>query len=95
MVLGHIHSPYIEEKRRYVLIHPGSWRDEYKLDAQTGKVTPKTKNYVYIKVKDDKLNWDLEPVTINRDILDMHKIIENEKDFIKSVAEEEGYHFNR
>ena len=95
VVLGHIHTTYVEEKKYYVLFHPGSWRDEYKLDVQNGKVTSKPKNYIHITVRDDKLSWDLEPITINRKTLDMRKIIEDEKEFIKKAAEEEGYYFRR
>ena len=95
MVLGHIHSTYVEEKRRYVLIHPGSWRDEYKIDSLKGRLLPKPKRYVHITVNEDKLEWELISVPVKRKIIHFHEIVEHEKEFIKKVAEEEGYNFGR
>ena len=93
-VLGHTHEQYVEERGKWVILHPDTWRDEYILDRKTKKLYPKTKRYVRITVDDnDVLDWSLVNVTINRRILNFDSVTKNEFKYIQDAAHEEGFRF--
>lgn len=92
LVFGHVHDRYIDERPDKVLIRPGSWRDEYDLDQKSGILIPRTKYYVRIVVQEKQLQWELVPVTLNRQQLDFSKVIKDEKKWLRIVAEEEDFH---
>ncbi|PIN76639.1 hypothetical protein COV17_01745 [Candidatus Woesearchaeota archaeon CG10_big_fil_rev_8_21_14_0_10_36_11] len=93
-VLGHTHEQYVEERGKWVILHPDTWRDEYILDKKTRRLYPKTKRYVDIIVNDDDtLTWDLVDIPIKRHILNFDKVMKHEVRFIQEVAQEEGFRF--
>ncbi|MBI1968957.1 hypothetical protein HYS49_03525 [Candidatus Woesearchaeota archaeon] len=91
LVLGHVHKTYIEERKHSVIIHPGSWRDEYHLDKETGMLTPRTKNYVRIQVAGERLHWELVPVQIQRSTISFKDVVKDEKAAVCKAAAEEGF----
>jgi predicted phosphodiesterase len=91
-VLGHVHEKYTEEKRGKVIIHPGSWRDEYDLDDKTRKLIPRSKRYVQILVYDGgNLEYNLIDYPVKRNIINFDKVLKDEAKYIKMVAKEEGF----
>ena len=91
-VLSHVHKQYIEEKDDWVIIHPDTWRDEYILNVDTGKLTPKKKKYVQIILEDDdSLQWTVVDVPIKRSVLDFDEVSKDEIKFIKKAAKEEWF----
>lgn len=91
-ILGHIHEKYIEEKKGKVIIHPGSWRDEYNLDPKTKKLTPRPKRYVQILVsKEGELNYQIIEQSIRKKQLDYNEVVKDEVKFVKLAAKEEGF----
>ncbi len=90
-ILGHIHEKVVEDKDGIVIIHPGSWRDEYDLNIENRTLTPRPKRYVQIIISGDNTNYKLVEVPIKRATLNLDKVIENEFGFIKKVAKEEGF----
>lgn len=91
LVLGHIHQTHVEERKRSVLVHPGSWRDEYTLDPATGSLQPKAKNYLRIHVAGDRLQWELVSVPMQRSMLSFKEVIKDEKAAICKAAREENF----
>ncbi|MBU0456899.1 MAG: metallophosphoesterase [Nanoarchaeota archaeon] len=93
-VLGHVHDKYLEENMGKVLIHPGSWRDEYELDVKTKKLTPKTKGYVTILVSEDgSLDWKIINHPMTRSSLHLDDVMKDEKKYIHFAAKEENFKF--
>ncbi|MDP3989898.1 MAG: metallophosphoesterase [archaeon] len=91
-ILGHIHKKYIEEKDGWVVIHPDTWRDEYILDEETRKLTPKKKRYVRVEVSEnDEVNWEVVEVQIERSLFDFDVVIKDERRYLKKAAAEEGF----
>jgi len=91
VVLGHIHEKFIEDKRGRVIIHPGSWRDEYHLDKESRKLVPIPKRYVQIIVEDENINYQLIEYPLKREEVSFDKAIKNEIAQIKKAAFEEGF----
>ncbi|MDP3640138.1 MAG: metallophosphoesterase [Nanoarchaeota archaeon] len=91
LILGHVHTTYIEERKHSVIIHPGSWRDEYRLDAGTGMLTPRTKNYVRIQVAGERLHWELVPMQIQRSTILFKDVVKDEKAAVCKAAAEENF----
>lgn len=90
-VLGHIHKKEVVERKNKVVIHPGSWRDEYHLDAKTRILTPKKKYYVDIQVEGDELNYEVKEFPINRSVFLFDEVRKDELTYIYLAAREEGY----
>jgi len=91
-VLGHIHKKYVEEKEGWVIIHPDTWRDEYILDEETRKLTPKKKKYVLIQISEEnELNWKVVEVPIVRSTFDFDIVIKDEIKYLNKAAMEEGF----
>ncbi len=90
-ILGHIHEKYIEDKDNKVLIHPGSWRDEYNLNPKTRKLTSRLKRYVQVIIADGNIEYQVIDHPIKRSTFDFDKVIEDEMKFIKSAAREEKF----
>lgn len=88
-VLSHIHDQYLEEKDGRIIVHPGSWRDEY--DLASGKLVPRMKRYVWIKIDNSGHHSRLMEFPLRRSAFDFGAVIRNEKKFLKIAAEEEGY----
>jgi UDP-2,3-diacylglucosamine pyrophosphatase LpxH len=91
LILSHDHEKYIEDKDGRVIIHPGSWRDEYKLNKETRELTPNPKRYVQIIVGENELNYQLIDYHIKRSILKLDDVIKDEIKFIKLAAKEEKF----
>lgn len=89
-VLGHIHDKYFEDKKDHVIVHPGSWRDEYDLDDQN-RLIPHTKRYVQVLVMDWGVEYQLIDLPLKRSILSFDKVILDEKKYLQLAASEEGY----
>jgi len=91
-VFGHVHKSHSEQNGKITIIHPDTWRDEYFMDAQTRKLTPKVKKYLRILVAEDQtLQWKLVPCPINRSIIHFDDVIRDEKKFVQLAAQEEDY----
>jgi len=90
-VLGHIHDRYVEEKKGRVLIHTGSWRDEYLLDKKTRILTLEPKRYVQIYIEGDVFNWNLREHPIERRKYNFGDVKKNELKYIKKAAEAEKF----
>ncbi len=90
-VLGHIHEKYLEDKEGTVIIHPGSWRDEYDFHPQTRKLIPRPKRYVQVIVSNDSLKYQLVELPLERNDFDFDQVMSNELEHIKQSAQEEKY----
>ncbi len=90
-VLGHIHEKYIEDKNGMVIIHPGSWRDEYEVNMNTQKLIPRAKRYVQVLVEGNNLEYQLVQVPLNRSRFDYNQVFQDEIKYIQLAAEEEDY----
>ena len=91
-VLGHIHQLKIKKGRKKVVIHPGSWRDEYRLDAQTRMLIPTTKYYVKIVVADNsELQYEVLEYPLQRSVFLFDDVRRDELTYIYLAAHEEGF----
>ncbi len=91
-VLGHIHRKHIDERPNKVIIHPGSWRDEYDLDAKTRTLIPRKKHYVQIKVsRDGELSYQVKEYPVQRSIFLFDDVRKNEKEYVYLAAGEERF----
>lgn len=91
-VLGHIHEKMLSRNNNRVIIHPGSWRDEYDFQQKTRELIPRTKRYVEINFEDDgKCDYELVDTKIKRSIINFDAVLDNEYKFLKQVAKEEDY----
>ena len=90
-ILSHDHEKYIEKKDGRVIIHPGSWRDEYELNKETRKLTPIPKRYVQILVSETGLSYQVIDFPIKRSILNLNEVVKDEIKFIKLAAKEEKF----
>lgn len=101
-VLGHIHDKYLEVKEGEVFIHPGSWRDEYDLNSETGMLEPRQKSYVKIVFDNDgtdisndntvcegKLCYELVHLDNNRNSLLFDDVKGNEHKYYQLIKEDE------
>ncbi len=91
IVLGHIHEKRLEKGRKRVIIHPGSWRDEYDFDSKTRELVPRSKRYVQIEVRGGEPTYRLIDIPLHRSIFDFDEVIKDEIKFVKQAAKEEGY----
>lgn len=92
VVLGHIHETKVEYRRGKAIVNPGSWRDEYDLDADTKELIPRGKRFVHIKIQDDdSFEWNLREFPLKRNNLNFDKVIKNEMSFLHLVAKEENF----
>ncbi|MBS3123122.1 metallophosphoesterase [Candidatus Woesearchaeota archaeon] len=90
-VLGHIHKTYEQKEQGKAIIHPGSWKDEYVLDAKTRVLNPKKKYYVQVKIKDKKIDYTLQEIPNKRSALLFDDVRKNEHSYLHLAAWEEGY----
>ena len=91
-VLGHIHRKHIDERKDQVIIHPGSWRDEYILNANQRTLVPKKKYYVEILVnKNEELSYEVKEYPIERSVFLFDEVRKNELAYIHLAAKEEGF----
>ncbi len=92
VVLGHIHEKRIVKGKKRVVIHPGSWRDEYDFDAKTRELAPRTKRYVQIYMYDNKKpEYNIVDIPQYRSIIYFDDVLKNELKYIQFAAQEEGY----
>ncbi len=91
-VLGHVHKKLVEDKDGVVIIHPGSWRDEYELDEKTRTLTALPKRYVQVLVHaDGRLEHQLIELPVKRNQFDFGRVIKNEREHVQLAAREEGF----
>ncbi len=91
-VLGHIHEKFVEETKDYVIIQPGTWRDEYIMDLKTKVCTLKKKRYVQVLIdNEDQLKWSLKEYPVKRSTIKFEDILKNEITVLRKAAEEEDY----
>ncbi len=90
-VLGHEHQKRISKGRKRVIIHPGTWRDEYDFHSRTRELISRTKRYVQILIKDGEPAYKLVDIPLQRSILDFDEVIKDEIKYIKQAAEEEKF----
>ncbi len=90
-VFGHVHEKFIELRKKRVIIHADTWRDEYFMDKRTKILTPKAKRYVHVTVDGQMLHWDLVTYPIARSVFHYDDVIKDEKKFIRLAAAEEGF----
>ena len=90
-VLGHVHDKHLEDKGGVVLIHPGAWRDEYDLDVNTRKLTPRPKRYVQILITDVGTDYQIIEIPTKRSVLNFDKVIKDEFKHVKLAAKEEKF----
>ena len=91
IVLGHIHEKRIAKGYKRIIIHPGSWRDEYDFNSLTRELTPRAKRYVDITIVDDKPQYEIVDLPQDRSILYFDEVIKDELKYIEAAAKEEGY----
>src|SRR3989344_1605668 len=93
-VLGHVHENYTEEKNNWVLIHPDTWRDEYRFDKHTRKLIPKIKKYVLIDVVDENVfKWQIVEWPLTRKPFIFGGVVRDEIKALEKAAKSEGYNF--
>lgn len=90
-VLGHVHEKYLEDKGGVVIIQPGSWRDEYDLDAQTKMLIPRPKRYVQILMQEGKMDYQLITIPQHRSAIAFDDAVKDEIKYIKQAASQEGF----
>ncbi len=90
-VLGHIHEKKIKKTRGQVIIHPGSWKDEYILNPKTRTLTPKKKHYVQIKLYKHGCDYEVKEYPIPRSIFLFDDVRKDEFMYLHLAAKEEGY----
>lgn len=91
IILGHIHEKRIAKGAKRIIIHPGSWRDEYDFNSLTRELAPRTKRYVDIKIIDDKPLYEIVDLPQKRSILCFDEVIKDELKYVEAAAREEGY----
>lgn len=91
IVLGHIHEKRIVKGPKRVIIHPGSWRDEYDFNSLTRELVPRSKRYVDIKIIGDKPQYEIIDLPQERSIFYFDEVIKDELKFVDLAAKEEGY----
>lgn len=91
IVLGHIHEKRIAKGKKRMIIHPGSWRDEYDFNSLTRELTSRTKRCVDIKIVDDKPLCEIVDWPQKRSIFYFDDVIKDELKYIGLAAKEEGY----
>lgn len=89
-ILGHVHERFLDEKEGQVFIHPGTWRDEYDLDQETLKLTPRAKSYVQVIVDGDDLSYELVTLPNERKVLNFDIVKMDEHSHIEMVRKEES-----
>ena len=90
-VLGHDHQKRISKGRKRVIIHPGTWRDEYDFNSKTRELIPRTKRYVQIEVHNEEPSYKLIDMPLHRSIIDFDDIIKNELKYMRLAAKEEKF----
>jgi len=90
-VLGHEHQKRISKGRKKVIIHPGTWRDEYQFNPKTRELLPLTKRYVQIEVTNGNPEYKLVDVIVPRTIFDFDEVVKDELKFIQKAADEEHF----
>ncbi|MBI2667014.1 hypothetical protein HYX13_05365 [Candidatus Woesearchaeota archaeon] len=91
-VLGHIHRKHIDERRKQTIIHPGSWRDEYILDAKKRTLVPKKKHYVQITLQEnDEPSYEVPEYPIERTAFLFDEVRKNELAYVYLAAKEEEF----
>ena len=90
-VLGHDHQKRISKGRKRVIIHPGSWRDEYDFQPKTRELIPRNKRYVDIKIIDGEPEYEVVDVPINRSILHFDDVVKDEMKYVRKAAKEENF----
>ena len=93
-VLGHIHRKHIDERKKQTIIHPGSWRDEYILNAEKRTLIPKKKHYVQITLqseKDDEPSYQVIEYPLERSVFLFDEVRKKELEYIYLAAKEEGF----
>lgn len=93
-VLGHIHEKRIAKGVNNVIIHPGSWRDEYEFNAKTRELVPRLKRYVEITIHNDQPSYELVDCYNKRSTFEFDAVLRDERAFLKRAAKEEGYPLN-
>ena len=91
IVLGHIHEKRIAQGKKRIIIHPGSWRDEYDFNSLTRELTPRTKRYVDIKIIADRPQYEIVDLPQDREIIYFDDVIKDELKYIELAAKAEGY----
>ncbi len=92
MVLGHIHRKHIDEHEHKAIIHPGSWRDEYDLDAKTRMLIPRKKHYVDISLLENgELVYEVKEYSMKRTSLLFDDVRKKEHEYLSLAAREEGF----
>lgn len=90
-VLGHIHEKYLQKKKNQVIIHPGSWRDEYDFNPKTRELLPRMKRYVAITVTNNEPAYQLIDLPLHRSIFGFDDVLRQEKKYLQLAGQEEGY----
>lgn len=91
IVLGHIHEKRLVRGKNRVVIHPGSWRDEYDFQRQTRELVPRSKRYVQIVVENGQPTYHLIDVHPQRSIFYFDDVLKDEIGHIKKAAQEENF----
>lgn len=91
IVLGHIHEKRLVRGKNRVIIHPGSWRDEYDFQSKTRELIPRTKRYVQILVQAGQSKYNLIDIPAQRRIFYFDEVVKDEIGHIKKAAQEENF----
>ncbi len=91
IVLGHIHEKKITRGAKRVIIHPGSWRDEYDFNPKTRELIPRSKRYVQIQIAEGNVTYQIIDLSLQRSIFYFDDVIKDQSGYIRRAAEEEGF----
>lgn len=91
VILGHIHEKIMSTSKKQLIIHPGSWRDEYDFNPQTRELVPRSKRYVQIQIIDGKPHHSLIDIPGRETAFTFDEVIHHEIDFIRLAAQQEGF----
>ena len=91
IVLGHIHEKRIVRGKNRIVIHPGSWRDEYDFQRKTRELIPRSKRYVQILVENGKSVHHIIDLPLKRSIFYFDDVVKDEVSHIKRAAQEENF----
>lgn len=104
IVLGHIHEKRIQRSGNKIIIHPGSWRDEYDFNAKTRELIPRSKRYVHITKREIgggegkigegkrggiKLEHTIIDLPLKRNILSFDEVLKDEFKYLQLAVQEE------
>ena len=91
-ILGHRHDFIIEKDGEHTIMHPDTWRDEYKLHPHTKLLTPKDKHYIEVTKNNQTWKYKLHTIKSKRGAMDFNYVTKHQIEAAKQAAKEEEYY---